>query len=69
MLNLILADRTAACPKCLSDNELMGSDLIPGTQIHCSQCGALIGLWSDTRDRHAEVDPHPEHEERIASEN
>lgn len=54
MPNSMLADRAATCPKCQADNELIGSELAPGTKIHCSQCGALIGPWSDTRDRHVE---------------
>lgn len=58
MPHAILFDRVTTCPECLSDNELIGSDLVPGIEIHCSQCGAQIGLWSDTRDRHVESVPH-----------
>lgn len=52
-----LAQRISTCPNCLSDNVLIGSTLSPNTELSCSQCGAHIGPWSDTRDRYVEYEP------------
>lgn len=53
-----LSERVTTCPTCQADNVLIGSELVSGTEICCSQCGARIGRWSDTRDRHVESELH-----------
>lgn len=55
-----LSDRVATCPTCQADNVLIGSELVSGTEICCSQCGARIGRWSDTRDRYVGSEPYSE---------
>lgn len=56
MLYSSLSDRVITCPECQADNTLIGSDLTPNMAIHCSQCRAIIGRWSDTRDRHVTIE-------------
>lgn len=52
-------DRVVTCPDCLSDNEIIGSDLPPTTHVFCSHCGRAIGPWSDTRDAYVPLSENP----------
>ncbi|SDG87867.1 hypothetical protein SAMN04487974_1117 [Pelagibacterium luteolum] len=55
MAYAILIDRVIKCPGCLTDNEIIGSDLAPGTEICCSSCGRMIDRWSEAKDRFPSV--------------
>jgi len=57
MPNTPLSDRAITCPHCHAENEIIGIDLPTGSIIHCSQCKAQIGRWSDTRDRFIAAKP------------
>lgn len=48
-----LTERAAQCPACHAQNMLIGSDLLPGTEIYCSRCHSYIGVWSETQSRYA----------------
>ena len=52
-----LTERRNTCPACHAENILIGSDLIDGMDLCCSQCGSFIGRWSDAREHHFHKEP------------
>lgn len=54
MSTTMVSDRTIVCSNCSKENTLIGSDLSPGTMIHCSSCGMEIGPFAHLRFNHHE---------------